>query len=645
MIVLNSQLRNHIDDNEFTRKSDSLVDEDSVVETTCTSSTHNGKKPTRDKRCEQEDHNINLNHEEGEYSIEKSKSWGFTATSIRSHVFCTVLGYLVALIHLNENEDVHQLDSNFILLLTQSCQRIVTTMTTITSIMGTIYICTYFVQRQREQKYRNNHHRCRTEIQNLLGSIGAPSMIPMESSFSRDKFNIWLVVFFQWNEIARRQEFDLMIEKFAKRHVQFLSTIDTSIHMIRIATSIQLGLGPSSFSIDRVEKHSIHKRKTKPNLKRVREIICSVLVQEMKSIRLIREKASLCVGDDCEVPGLIRSMNFSNTDDDDMIDESLKSPHLLSISFLKRLRKTAGDLLSETIILCMSVPRKMSAFDNNKIMDCIKLSTTLIEELEVYVQSFLPSESRKLHHDSNKTDSDVRKLISRISTHLDAMQSATWACHQSLLGQKEIESDLGTDTETKQLWKHLGDEIEILVDLYQSINSIQFQRVHEESLEDDIDVCHHETEKIKDKIEYDDEGLQCLERKQSHDLSVKNKILVFSGKGAKSTRKPTQKNEKTSNCENKVVPTPFLGERSGRIMLLKELQNRLEMLEKVEEWDAVENRSCTEYEEKESAALLRERRANLDIKSPIPFLGVQGCLLSELQDAISKNNDRQNDCD
>ena len=633
MIVLNSQLRNQIDENEFTRRSDSLVDEDFFVENTGTSSAQNDKNLIRDKRSEQD----NANHQEGEYSVEKS--WAFTS-SIQNQVICAVVGYLTALIHLNEKEDVYRLNLNLILLLSKNCQLIATMMIIITSIMGTIYLFTYLIQRQREQKWRINHQMCRTEMQTLLGSIGAANIVPLESFYREDKLNIWKV-FFRWKEFTKREEFDRKIEKFARCHVQFLTTIDTSIHMIRIATSIQLGLGPSSLSIDRVEKCSIHKRKTKPNVKRVRETTFSVLSKEMKSLRLIWEKASLCVSDDYEVAELIASMNFSNTDDE-LIEESLKSSHLLSTSFLKQLRKTAGDLLSETIMMCLFVSTKMPVSDNNEVIDGIKLSTALIEELEIYVQSFLLS--GKVHHDSDETDSEMQKLMSRISTHLDIIQSAAWTCHQSLFDHKDNKWDLSTNTEMKFLWKYLGNEIENLVDWYQSINSMQFQSAHEESLEDDIDECIHEIERTADKIEYDDEGLQCLERNQSQDSSVKNKILVFSGKGVKSTRKSTHK-EKTFNCENKVLsnlPLPFFGERSDRNMLLKELQNRLEMLEKVEEWDAVENRSCTEDEEKESAALLLKRKANLNNKSPISFLGVQGCLLSELQDAISKNSDRQN---
>ena len=50
---------------------------------------------------------------------------------------------------------------------------------------------------------------------------------------------------------------------FAEQHSLLLKSIDRSIQIIRIATSVQLGLGPWSLSVDRVDANLSYKQNPK----------------------------------------------------------------------------------------------------------------------------------------------------------------------------------------------------------------------------------------------------------------------------------------------------------------------------------------------------------------------------------------------
>ena len=98
------------------------------------------------------------------------------------------------------------------------------------------------------------------------------------------------------------------------------------------------------------------------------------------------------------------------------------------------------------------------------------------------------------------------------------------------------------------------------------------------------------------------------------------------------------------------LPPLFIGQSSGRTILLRELQSRLETLEKVEEWDVSNNKKVDEREiEMKRSGLLDQRQrikgqqdssssSISKAKSSAFFLGASGSLLSELKGALSNTN-------
>ena len=552
-----------------------------------------------------------------------------------------------------------------------------------------------------EKGYNENHQMYRNRIQTALGLIGAPppSCLSQHMRIMDNNYENEI------NDILKHNQRNIddihsKIAILAEQHSKLLKTIDRSIQMIRIATSIQLGLGPRSFSVDRVDANTTYKQNSPVNLKVIREMIFTVLDRQATSILQIRNHVLQIISQE-EKNGKVderqrwNDANVGKEEDNDLtlMNQSIKSSKLFTITLIKSMRVRIGELLSETLSLCFKATsthifsKSLSSSSYLDLSQLITQSSCQAEELDVYITASLPEGNHsndELSSSDSEEDQLKWKLISQLQCYVDGVAAITWAYQKSIIQQQQQKKQIriinqkdkedSIDNEAMTQLKKLGDEIHNVSDLYQSIHQLHYNDMNEvmksKSHEDDnaSDVnCESKYNRTKDeKEEYNDKGITegsslSIQNQGAEDDTatlLNNKTLVYAGKGVKPNQNHLKKKKRLSlssvTTTNSPLPTSFLGQSTGRTILLRELQSRLESLEKAEEWDVIRNQDLHDTDADEdvmnamptttSETMMMNKevgcRKNIRNKddganSSAFFLGASGSLLSELKVALS----------
>lgn len=523
-----------------------------------------------------------------------------------------------------------------------------------------------------EKRYNQQIDNYRYEIQSILGSVNAPS-IPSAQEFNQrrllqqqTKQNYNRKCKYHYSSI---NNYSILIHtklvKFTKSHATLLKTIDQSIQMIQIATSLQLGLGPWSLSVNRVEINTILKANNNNvsglstsaptvNLHCLREMLFHTLVKQCNSIFDIRRHVLVMIQDEEH-----KNVNTINMMDENEIyhllhkrtQESLKgSKSLLTISLIKSMMVQLRNLLSDTLSMsmnftvCSSCSSSKNANDCDDIIHSISLSTSYAKELNSYLTasfSGLGDESIDMlieKCNSIKNNPEWRQL-SQLQKHVDGAVVSLWAFQHSI--------QLDDNDEGKLFWNRLGDEIQNLTSLYLSINNIydDVNNGTKDANKDEVIGVDNESYcDSNEKEEYIDRGEESSTSMIIEKETLpKDKILIFAGNGAREARRQTQKQnllvhrDVSSSLSNNLSST--INTSIDHSILLRELQVRIQSLEKVEEWDVITNQSpkeCSFNNDGFVKEIVKEKACNND-KSPTFFLGASGTLLSELKMALSND--------
>ena len=404
-----------------------------------------------------------------------------------------------------------------------------------------------------------------------------------------------------------------------ENHVGVCITIDEALQITRMVSSIQLGLGPVSPSLERIENKKIRRAQgglaalgSLRSTHGMRQMLMQSLKEQHRGLEMIMEE-------------LTHGKNDYYEEASDVYNET--SGDFYTIAMLKSCARRNKEMLSKVLSIAM-VGHKVNSDRSQCLVKCLDSSCSLAEELAIYIRSYFDLNSNLNHSTDNikGANQEVRKYIAELQEHFDAVQVTLWALTKGLAMS---DADAELKSENMSLWDNLSSSLLNALAVHQCLEASLYP---DDSIEDEIDVdagmkANDVNAKV-DVCEYDDEGKPLPKVKIMQDPWRRNKTLIFSGQGSKLPRKI--KELVTSKQPSRAIPASF-HESTGRLILLKELQSRLSTIDLPEELEA----SALAYDNhNEDDAPKQIRDVSKSEKTTNFFLGVTGDALSELKGAM-----------
>ena len=478
----------------------------------------------------------------------------------------------------------------------------------------------------------------------------------------------------------------------AENHALLLYTTEKAIHALRMVSSIQFGLGPVSPSLERVERKLIHRSSgavsgngagngAGMNMHRMRRVLMHSLKEQYRDLKKIMEKQEqLSLASSEKRRRIILNHNSLEKDnydidkdfDIDMDDDEYvfaegetaciydeMGTEIYTIAMLKSCIMENKEILSKVLSAALvnheSQMRCLPVEDNGycychwqSLTCCLDYSCRFAEELEVYTRSYFnldnPSDGDLANAKKNAyihMTVEEGKYLAELQKQVTAIQVTFWAFAKGLTNRREEGEDIDTNTgmvtmdgETRGLWDSLACSLH---------NALEVHQCFEATLLPDVDsffdkkACdngglngNNGNNKVQEVHEYDDEGkpIGLTQIQTIQDPRWSNKTLIFRGKGSKLSRRT--KETMRSQRPTKAIPTLF-HESSGRLILLKELQSRLNSIAFPEEMEVDSLSHDPDNEDCAPGAIAVVKKGE---KTTNFFMGVTGDLLSELKGAM-----------
>ena len=413
--------------------------------------------------------------------------------------------------------------------------------------------------KEKKDEYNEKHedifsHKCdcRIKIQSILGEIRAPLLTPISPVDAR----------------CEHVGCDILLN-FAKTESELFHSLDTAIYNLRIITALNLGLGPYSPSLERIQDSKILSDGARMNAnayvskKLLFQCMHRHFLSLLKLFRNIMSQNNIC---------------FDNVEVYQKHYEHAAESPVLTISILKKCRRYNA----ETLSLGLSCILKSNLSCDVNILNGV-LHTNMLQskELRAYIVSYFHLEEVC---ESDGTNVLMDKLV-YIQKHLHATQVAIWTYSKSLQSpesnQKEQEN---RDREEKKLFHHISTLFQEAFSAYIHLSNILYPgnaSINANESEDKV-MCHS-VSSPPDNVTYADMGLDDINPQyqgiinQSHRF----KTVVFSGKGTRSKKILSANADHFQTISN--LSSVFANER---IQLLTELQTRLTLMDFGEEINA-----------------------------------------------------------
>jgi hypothetical protein len=475
--------------------------------------------------------------------------------------------------------------------------------------------------KEKKGEYNEKHedifsHQCdcRIKIQSILGEIRAPLLTPISPFDMR----------------CEHVGCDILLH-FAKTESELFHSLDTAIYNLRIITALNLGLGPYSPSLERIQDSKILSDGARMNANAY--VSKQLLFQCMH--RHFLSLVKLC-----------RNIMSQNNICYDYVEkyqkhyEHVAESPVLTISILKKCRRCNAEILSSVLSFILKCNLSCDVTIVNEV-----LHTSLLQskELRAYIVSYFHLEEVC---DSDGKNVFVDKLV-YIQKHLHATQVAIWTYSKSLQSpasnQKEREN---RDGEEKKLFHHISTLLQEAFSAYIHLsNTLYPGNASINANESEDEVIYDDIATPQDNITYDDMGLDDINPQcqgitnQSHRF----KTVVFSGKGTKSKKALSANADHFQTISN--LSSDYANER---IQLLMELQTRLTLMDFGEEINAdssddsdIQQDQRVKDNKPEGACLKINPTKNTNFVANDFLLELKGKLRTDSDTNIVENSDNQ----
>lgn len=441
------------------------------------------------------------------------------------------------------------------------------------------------------------------------------------------------------NEDAR--EFCNTLVILAEQHASLFQQIQQTLDVIRILSSRELGLGPCSPYVGRIEHKMIANERV--SFARVhttmRRNLMRILLQQHESLQAV-------------VHALMGRKEMSHASH--IYDESC----MCTLRVLDSLRRENKSLLSEVLSMAFETVRTYDPKTSARLPDSnmVQNSIALAEEHRVYLESVACMDATSCENlNGNIFNSEDRNNILVLQKHLCESRVLLWAFLQSTITGAKDETSIESMSEQQTLWKYFSDSLKNVVDVHECLGESMFPTTvcGEGAAKDDAvsegltsscsrsDGLHSESVPV---LEWKTEGHPMTRESSSNgrDGNKDSKTMVFSGKGLKWNR--NRKDTFALTFPSESTTTELIQKSKGQGMLLRELQSRLSKIKVPEEMEVQEASTCGNLVNDHDSICDNIVRNYQDVKtSKNAFPALKENVILELTNAF-KNSDMTADC-
>ena len=429
------------------------------------------------------------------------------------------------------------------------------------------------------------YQRGRKRILKALGSVHEFPLAPDDRSVSLPDRDINAAAVQSINECA----------KFAEVSTELLQSIDDSLEVLRIGAGLQLGLGPASKSVCRVENTLVGREYRKARMQqqkpgesaplglgRAREILFCVMADQFQLLNSFLVSPT-CTGS--------RKVLGCDVEDGPVTLRRDMLPRL-TLSSLVTWRKALGELHFQVLSeFCKSM-------DTVILVESMETPINTIRERTVYLQSCFPGGHSKLSEcsEEKRAGKHVQKRhLDNIYKRIDASLVSIWAFEKSAsFPDNLVDSKEGFEgnhqIENEKWWLRTRDMLQEAIaywhELDLHLSSTGIIKYHEE--DDDVQSNQDDATKISEskRSKYDGtyecatENISLLNISNVIDAHPSDKTIVFSGKASR-----RRLHDKKGDRDKHELDAPA-SLSSYRSNLFTELHSRIGNIELADEWDA-----------------------------------------------------------
>ena len=465
------------------------------------------------------------------------------------------------------------------------------------------------------------YQRGRKRILKALGSVHEFPLAPDDRTVSLPDKDITAAAVQSINECA----------KFAEVSTELLQSIDDSLEVLRIGAGLQLGLGPASKSVCRVENTLVGREYRKARVQqqkgisaplglgRAREILFCVMADQFQLLN------SFLVSPSREVLGC------GVEDGQVTLRRDMLPP--LTLSSLVTWRKALGELQFQVLSeFCKSM---------DTVTESMEAQINTIRERTVYLQSSFPSGHSKVSECSEEKGAGKhvqKRHLDNIYKRIDASLVSIWAFEKSLsfpdnLDSKE-EFEGNHQIENEKWWLRSRDMLQEAIaywhELDLHLSSTGIIKYHEE--EDDVRSNQDDATKISESrrgkndgtYECATENISLANISNGIDAHPSDKTIIFSGKASR-----RRLHDKKVDRDKHELDAPA-SLSSYRSNLFTELQSRIDNIELADEWDANQ-----EAEDGSDSEVIEGGDLSSATNKAMPMGLNGGSLLAELKSTIA----------
>ena len=476
----------------------------------------------------------------------------------------------------------------------------------------------------------------RRRIQVALGSVHAPSL---STNIELDGKEISVSGHECSSEDVQNQlEKEEILSKltvFAEQHAALLNEIDYTTKLVRTVSGLRLGIGPLSPVVERVENSIFGCLRTKKNAATKNQ---SISAQRIRKISFLSMKKQ----NDClrQVMDFIEERYSTESHDDMDLFETIGEEEVCTLTILKTCNRENGALLSKILSAFFNSIHLFVAEGHETLLRCLEMSITVAREEAIYFRSCFDID-RDSHSDgANAVNNTKVTYMTELKNHFHASHAMllsfmrTLALRSKTDGSCVVPCSNEEDTELELLLKDLSLSLQNTWFACSGLQTTFFPKDTDPNKETVDEPANLGVNAPSGSVtEYDDEGE--VKVAVNGGMRKPTKTLVFSGRGSKLPQV-----RKSDSSSNRValddIPSSFQIS-TGRMVLLRELQQRLKNIELPQELETTAATDDNDDNNGTNYVPDLHRRNEKCEKSMKFFTGVTGNMLLELKTAMAAN--------
>jgi len=295
-------------------------------------------------------------------------------------------------------------------------------------------------------KNKETVQRLRNEIIAALGSIPAPfPLLGYSMMMTREDHEMDSIISIEscW--------------RLVHAVVPLVAQIDSSLQFLHVATGIQLGIGPTSLSVSRVEELRTTNHRLKHSATaRLKQNLFRIMIQTMQSLddmqTLLQQTTdrhhppeTTIIHEKAAVPNLLELYPYTTKEELPSFVLTLSLLKSCKVQVVSSLSRCAALLLESNAITC-----SQSALLNKRVQLSIQIANDGTEYLK---QALFPFNNN--NNDNNRIVDNNKDIICRLLVKLDAARTSLWCIQENA----SLEIEASTDEENSMYRTLVNDDV------------------------------------------------------------------------------------------------------------------------------------------------------------------------------------------